>query len=52
MAIDARCEGLCRVTLVYGGGPEMWLAKTAGIGAVLGGFLWLWADRRSKSASG
>ena len=51
MAIDVRCEGLCTVTLVYDGGPEMWLAKAAGIGSILGGFLWLWADRRSKSAA-
>ena len=51
MAIDARCEGLCRVKLVYDGGPEMWLAKAACIGSLLGGFLWLWVDRRSKSAS-
>ena len=52
MAIDARCEGLCKVKLVYDGGPEMWLAKAACSGSLLGGFLWLWVDRRSKSASG
>ena len=51
MAIDARCEGLCTVRLVYDGGPEMWLAKAACIGSLLGGFLWLWVDRRPKSAS-
>ena len=51
MAIDARCEGFCTVRLVYDGGPEMWLAKAACIGSLLGGFLWLWVDRRSKSAS-
>ena len=51
MVIDARCEGACTVRLIYDGGAEMWLAKAASIGSVLGGFLWLWVDRRSRSAS-
>ena len=46
MAIDARCEGSCAVKLVYDGGPEMWLAKAAGITSILGGFIWLWVQRR------
>ena len=51
MVIDARCEGACAARLFYDGGPEMWLAKAASLGSVLGGLLWLWLDRKSKSAS-
>ena len=51
MAIDARCEGPCTVRLVYDGGPEMWLAKAASAGSLVGGFFWFWVNRRAKSAS-
>ena len=51
MAIDARCEGPCTVRLVYDGGPEIWLAKAASAGSLVGGFFWLWVNRRAKSAS-
>jgi hypothetical protein len=48
MWIEPRCRGRCTVDLVYDGGTEMRLAKTASSGGLLACLAWVLIDRRRR----
>jgi len=52
MVIEPRCSGPCEIRLLYKGGLEMNLAKTAQVATILAMIAGLWIWRRSPARSG
>jgi len=52
VGVEPQCEGPCTIDLIYDGGTEMRLAKTASLASLAGCLAWALFSRRRKRGEG